>query len=161
MCRQLNLLEADYFGLEYLESSTGTKYWLDLEKSLNRQVGFSLVDPMLKFCVKFYAPDPAQLEEEYTRYLFCLQVKRDLAMGSLQCNDNTAALMASYIVQGNARVEFIGRNETFMCRPFSASCGDYSYEDYPDHTYLSSYRFVPQQDHSMQRRIMENHKKHV
>jgi FERM, RhoGEF and pleckstrin domain protein 2 len=100
VCRQLNLLEADYFGLEYLENSTGTKYWLDLEKALNRQVGFSLVDPMLKFCVKFYAPDPAQLEEEYTRYLFCLQVKRDLATGSLQCNDNTAALMASYIVQG-------------------------------------------------------------
>jgi hypothetical protein len=55
---------------------------------------------MLKFCVKFYAPDPGQLEEEYTRYLFCLQIKRDLATGSLQCNDNTAALMASYIVQG-------------------------------------------------------------
>lgn len=116
VCRQLNLLEADYFGLEYLESSTGTKYWLDLEKALNRQVGFSLVDPMLKFCVKFYAPDPAQLEEEYTRYLFCLQVKRDLATGSLQCNDNTAALMASYIVQGrknkqinNSKVSLIER----------------------------------------------------
>ncbi|XP_070498846.1 FERM, ARHGEF and pleckstrin domain-containing protein 2-like [Chironomus tepperi] len=141
VCRQLNLLEADYFGLEYTESSTGTKYWLDLEKTLNRQVGFSLIDPMLRFCVKFYANDPTQLEEEYTRFLFCLQIKRDLATGSLQCNDNTAALMASYIVQ--------------------ASCGDYSYEDYPDHTYLSSYRFVPQQDQTLQRKIMENHKKHI
>uniref|UniRef100_A0A182UC79 Moesin/ezrin/radixin homolog 1 n=1 Tax=Anopheles melas TaxID=34690 RepID=A0A182UC79_9DIPT len=141
VCRQLNLLEADYFGLEYQEAPSGTKYWLDLEKSLNRQVGLSLVEPVLRFCVKFYTPDPLQLEEEYTRYLFCLQVKRDLATGSLQCNDNTAALMASYIVQ--------------------ASCGDYAAEDYPDHTYLSSYRFVPQQDHTMQRRIMENHKKHV
>ena len=28
------------------------------------------------------------------------QVKRDLALGQLHCNDNTAALMASYIVQG-------------------------------------------------------------
>lgn len=101
MCRQLNLLEADYFGLEYTESSTGAKYWLDLEKALNRQVGFSLIDPLLRFCVKFYTPDPSQLEEEYTRYLFCLQIKRDLATGNLQCNDNTAALMASYIVQGN------------------------------------------------------------
>ncbi|XP_052869832.1 FERM, ARHGEF and pleckstrin domain-containing protein 2 isoform X1 [Anopheles cruzii] len=141
VCRQLNLLEADYFGLEYQEAQSGTKYWLDLEKPLNRQVGLSLIEPMLRFCVKFYTPDPLQLEEEYTRYLFCLQVKRDLATGSLQCNDNTAALMASYIVQ--------------------ASCGDYAAEDYPDHTYLSSYRFVPQQDHTMQRRIMENHKKHV
>ncbi|XP_039435694.1 FERM, ARHGEF and pleckstrin domain-containing protein 1 isoform X2 [Culex pipiens pallens] len=141
VCRQLNLLEADYFGLEYQEAPSGTKYWLDLEKAMNRQVGLSLIEPMLRFCVKFYTPDPLQLEEEYTRYLFCLQVKRDLATGSLQCNDNTAALMASYIVQ--------------------ASCGDYAPEDYPDHTYLSSYRFVPQQDHTMQRRIMENHKKHI
>ncbi|XP_059620168.1 FERM, ARHGEF and pleckstrin domain-containing protein 2 isoform X2 [Phlebotomus argentipes] len=140
VCRQLNLLEADYFGLEYQEPGSHTKYWLDLEKPLNRQVGLSLIDPVLRFCVKFYTPDPAQLEEEYTRFLFCLQVKRDLATGILQCNDNTAALMASYIVQ--------------------ASCGDYVVEDYPDHTYLSSYRFVPHQDGSMQRKIMENHKKH-
>lgn len=34
------------------------------------------------------------------RFLFCLQIKRDLATSTLQCNDNTAALMASYIVQG-------------------------------------------------------------
>lgn len=106
VCKQLNLLEEDYFGLEYIASTTGTKYWLDLEKPLNRQVGFSMIDPLLRFCVKFYTPDPAQLEEEYTRYLFCLQIKRDLATGSLQCNDNTAALMASYIVQGNLIIRF-------------------------------------------------------
>lgn len=76
------------------------QFWLDLEKSLSRQVGLSLVEPLLHFCVKFYTPDPAQLEEEYTRYLFCLQIKRDLAQGHMQCNDNTSALMASYIVQG-------------------------------------------------------------
>lgn len=106
VCKQLNLLEADYFGLEYRDGPGGTKYWLDLEKPLNRQVGLSLIDPMLLFCVKFYAPDPSQLEEEYTRYLFCLQVKRDLATGNLQCSDNTAALMASYIVQGKADDRF-------------------------------------------------------
>lgn len=49
--------------------------------------------------------------------------------------------MASYIVQ--------------------AECGDYVAEDYPDHTYLSSYKFVPQQDQEMERKIMENHKKHA
>lgn len=114
---------------------------MDLQKPVSRQLGLSLVDPLLHFCVKFYTPDPSQLEEEYTRYLFCLQVKRDLSQGYLQCNDNTAALMASYIVQ--------------------AECGDYVSEDYPDHTYLSSYKFVPHQDHEMERRIMENHKKHA
>ena len=73
---------------------------MDVEKQLNHQVGLSTYEPLLKFCVKFYTPDPSLIEEEYTRYLFGLQIKRDLAMGQLQCNDNTAALMASYIVQG-------------------------------------------------------------
>lgn len=119
VCKQLNLLEADYFGLEYQEGSTKVifikyqvhfrlfinfhcifQHWLDLEKPLNKQIGLSLVEPLMRFCVKFYTPDPAQLEEEYTRYLFCLQIKRDLSHGHMQCNDNTAALMASYIVQG-------------------------------------------------------------
>lgn len=124
-----------------LKSFYSLQYWLDLQKPISRQVGLSLIDPLLHFCVKFYTPDPGQLEEEYTRYLFCLQVKRDLAQGLLQCNDNTAALMASYIVQ--------------------AECGDYVSEDYPDHTYLSSYKFVPHQDQEMERKIMENHKKHA
>ncbi|KAI8430332.1 hypothetical protein MSG28_000639 [Choristoneura fumiferana] len=68
-----------------------------------RQVGLSMLEPTLRFCVKFYTPDPARLEEEFTRYLFCLQVKRDLAQGCIQCNENTAALLASYIVQAAAR----------------------------------------------------------
>uniref|UniRef100_A0A0P5K0I7 Moesin/ezrin/radixin homolog 1 n=1 Tax=Daphnia magna TaxID=35525 RepID=A0A0P5K0I7_9CRUS len=140
VCQQVNLLEADYFGLEYT-SSENVKYWLDLEKPMNRQLEMSLTDPLLRFAVKFYAPDPAQLEEEFTRYLFCMQIKQDLAQGTLQCNDKTAALIASYLVQ--------------------AECGDYVAEDYPDHTYLSSYRFVPHQDPELERRIMENHKKHI
>lgn len=139
-CKQLSLLEIDYFGLEY-QDGHGVTYWMDVEKQLNHQVGLSTYEPLLKFCVKFYTPDPSLIEEEYTRYLFGLQIKRDLAMGQLQCNDNTAALMASYIVQ--------------------AECGDYVIEDYPDHTYLSSYKFVPHQDHELERKIMENHKKHI
>ena len=67
---------------------------------MNQQIGLSSSEPMLRFMVKFYIPDPSQLEEEYTRYLFSMQIKRDLATGHLQCNENTAALMASYIVQG-------------------------------------------------------------
>ncbi|XP_022829180.1 FERM, RhoGEF and pleckstrin domain-containing protein 1-like isoform X4 [Spodoptera litura] len=142
VCRQLHLLEADYFGLEYLDAN-GTKvwYWLDSEKPMCRQVGLSMLEPTLRFCVKFYTSDPARLEEEFTRYLFCLQVKKDLATGCIQCNENTAALMASYIVQ--------------------AECGDFVPEDYPDHTYLSGYKFFPGQDSESERRIMENHKKHI
>lgn len=140
VCKQLNLLETDYFGLEYTDNR-GSTYWLDRDKAMNQQIGLSSGEPLLRFTVKFYIPDPSQLEEEYTRYLFSLQIKRDLAAGQLQCNDNTAALMASYIVQ--------------------AQCGDYVVEDYPDHTYLSSEKFVPGQDEELERRICDNHKKHT
>lgn len=149
------------------------QYWLDLEKPVCRQVGLSLIDPLLRFCVKFYTPDPAQLEEEFTRYLFCLQIKRDLSLGLLQCNDNTAALMASYIVQGNfiiaisstvniiSLVIILWKKFHHLLFFLAAECGDYVIEDYPDHTYLSTYKFVPHQDQELERRIMENHKKHA
>lgn len=95
VCKQLNLLETDYFGLEYTDNR-GSTYWLDRDKPMNQQViGIVLipctmyhvfivnltpfvilthkvgmpggVDPVLRFMVKFYMPDPSQLEEEYTR----------------------------------------------------------------------------------------------
>ncbi|XP_054721469.1 FERM, ARHGEF and pleckstrin domain-containing protein 2-like [Uloborus diversus] len=140
VCKLLNLLETDYFGLEYIDCA-GTKFWLDYEKPMCRQMGLSMINPIMYFSVKFYTPDPAQLEEEYTRYLFSLQIKKDLSQGVLICNDNTAALMASYIVQ--------------------AECGDFVSEDYPDHNYVSSFKFVPHQDADFQHKIMENHKKHI
>ena len=83
------------------------QFWLDRDKPMNQQIGLSSSEPLLRFMVKFYIPDPSQLEEEYTRYLFSLQIKRDLAQGHLQCNDNTAALMASYIVQGEQWIDYL------------------------------------------------------
>ena len=85
VCKQLNLLETDYFGLEYTDNR-GSTYWLDRDKPMNQQVVVPIyaavcfnicltkvgmpggVDPVLRFMVKFYMPDPSQLEEEYTRY---------------------------------------------------------------------------------------------
>ena len=90
-------------NIEY-KSSFLFQFWLDPDKPMNQQIGLSSSEPMLRFMVKFYIPDPSQLEEEYTRYLFSMQIKRDLATGHLQCNDNTAALMASYIVQGKDKL---------------------------------------------------------
>ncbi|XP_065313478.1 uncharacterized protein LOC135922894 isoform X2 [Gordionus sp. m RMFG-2023] len=137
--QSLNLLETDYFGLEYADQESN-KCWVDNEKLIINQVDMSH-DVIFKFCVKFYAPDPTQLEEEYTRYLYCLQLKRDLSDGTMPCSDSTSALLASYIVQ--------------------ADCGDYSFEDYPDHTYLSGIKFFPQQTPQLEKMIMENHKKHA
>ncbi|CAH8668571.1 unnamed protein product [Heterobilharzia americana] len=41
------------------------------------------------------------------RYLFALQIKRDLVTGTLLCSENTAALLASYIVQGNIHTVYV------------------------------------------------------
>uniref|UniRef100_A0A1I7SA36 Moesin/ezrin/radixin homolog 1 n=1 Tax=Bursaphelenchus xylophilus TaxID=6326 RepID=A0A1I7SA36_BURXY len=140
VCRHLNLLESDYFGLEFLDGY-GNRCWLDKDKSILRQITVAQSDARFYFVVKFYTPNPAELEEEYTRYLLSLQLRRDLAHGEFVCNENTAALLASFIVQ--------------------AECGDYSAEDYPDHTYLSVTSFVPHQTTAFQMKVMENHKKLV
>ena len=36
----------------------------------------------------------------YCRYLYALQIKRDLDTGLLFCQEHTAVLLASYVVQG-------------------------------------------------------------
>ena len=43
------------------------QYWVDRDKPMNQQIGLSGAEPVLRFMVKFYIPDPSQLEEEYTR----------------------------------------------------------------------------------------------
>ncbi|TKR81156.1 hypothetical protein L596_015080 [Steinernema carpocapsae] len=137
VCRYLNLLERDYFGLEFLDCY-GNRCWLDKEKTILRQITQTHSDAKFYFVVKFYTPNPSELEEEYTRYLLSLQIKRDLAMGEFICIENTAALMVSYLVQ--------------------SECGDFSPDDYPDHSYLSSRNFVPNQTIPFQIKVMQNHK---
>lgn len=51
------------------------------------------------FKVKFYVSDPSKLQEEYTRYQFYLQIRRDILQGKLQLPSSTACLIASYTVQ--------------------------------------------------------------
>ena len=51
------------------------------------------------FRVKFYSSDPTSLKEEITRYLFFLQLKRDLLVGLLPCPYDIAVQMAAYTLQ--------------------------------------------------------------
>ncbi|CAF1006169.1 unnamed protein product [Rotaria sp. Silwood1] len=136
VCNYIDLLERDYFGLEYLDSHRNV-CWLESDKPILKQVS----ETKFSFCVKFYTPDPGQLEEEFTRYLFALQIKRDLAVGALLCSDNTASLLASYIVQ--------------------AEIGDYleSYNNNP--SYFSSRKYFPHQTVEHEIRIMNFHKNHI
>lgn len=90
-------------GSERGGSSFESGRWLDPNKPFRKQwnaVRFSGdVSPVLNFRVKFFINDPSRLCEEYTRYQFYLQIRRDIFQGKLQVALNTACLLASYTVQ--------------------------------------------------------------
>ncbi|RNA19460.1 pleckstrin domain-containing 1-like [Brachionus plicatilis] len=132
----LKLVESDYFGLEFIDSK-GKKNWLDYDKPVAKQIQNNL---KLIFCVKFYTPDPGQLEEEYTRYLYALQIKRDLAEGLLLCTDATASLLASYILQ--------------------AEIGDFN-ENFNPLTCFQNKNFFPHQNPEHESKIIDYYKNHI
>ncbi|XP_044525449.1 FERM, ARHGEF and pleckstrin domain-containing protein 2 [Gracilinanus agilis] len=134
--KHLNLIESDYFGLEFQNVQS---YWIWLEptKPIIKQVQRPR-STLLRLAVKFFPPDPGQLQEEYTRYLFALQIKRDLVEERLPCSDSTAALLTSHLLQ--------------------SELGDY--EETTDREHLKANKYVPHQDR-IQEKILENHQKHM
>ncbi|XP_060089621.1 FERM, ARHGEF and pleckstrin domain-containing protein 1 isoform X2 [Heteronotia binoei] len=136
VCSHLNLVEGDYFGLEFLDHKKIT-VWLDLLKPIVKQIRRPK-HVVLKFVVKFFPPDHAQLQEELTRYLFALQVKQDLEKGRLTCNDTSAALLISHIVQ--------------------SEIGDF--DETIDREHLAKNKYIPQQE-ALEDKIMEFHRNHI
>uniref|UniRef100_A0A8C7VMV3 FERM domain-containing protein n=1 Tax=Oncorhynchus mykiss TaxID=8022 RepID=A0A8C7VMV3_ONCMY len=134
VCGHLKLLEKEYFGLEF-RHHTGSYVWLEQLKPLASQIKSN--DLFFRFIVKFFPPDPGQLQRRLTRYLFSLQIKQDLSTGSLTCNDNSAALLVSHILQ--------------------SELGDYKEE--LDIHHLEMRRYVPNQEY-LDHKIMKFHRKH-
>ncbi|KAM9424430.1 uncharacterized protein KZ484_001617 [Pholidichthys leucotaenia] len=135
VCGHLKLLEKEYFGLEFRHHG-GSYVWLEMLKPLVKQIKYTN-DLFFRFIVKFFPPDPGQLKRTLTRYLFALQIKRDLSNGSLTCNDNSAALLVSHILQ--------------------SEIGDFD-EDL-DCQHLEMKHYVPNQEY-IDHKIIKYHKKH-
>ncbi|KAK6633178.1 hypothetical protein RUM43_012922 [Polyplax serrata] len=136
ICKHLNLAEQDYFGLLY-EDRYERKNWLELDKRISK---FLKNDPWnFIFQVKFYPPDPAQLQEDITRYQLCLQVRNDVLIGKLPCSFVTQALLGSYLVQ--------------------SVLGDYDPEVHKKN-YLSDFKFAPNQSAELEEKVEELHKTH-
>ncbi|XP_036002610.1 FERM domain-containing protein 7 [Fundulus heteroclitus] len=135
VCGHLKLLEKEYFGLEFRHHS-GHYVWLELLKPLVKQIKYTN-DLFFRFIVKFFPPDPGQLKRGLTRYLFALQIKQDLSNGSLTCNDNSAALLVSHILQ--------------------SEIGDYDEE--LDYQHLEMKHYVPNQEY-LDHKIIKLHKRH-
>uniref|UniRef100_A0A6P7GN49 protein-tyrosine-phosphatase n=1 Tax=Diabrotica virgifera virgifera TaxID=50390 RepID=A0A6P7GN49_DIAVI len=142
--RHLELVEKDYFGLQYSDNGglPGTRgsvwmHWLDPSKTLKKQLG--TCQYILHFRVKFYVSDPSKLQEEYTRYQFYLQLRRDILDGKLYLPPSTAILLASYTVQ--------------------SELGDYQPDEHGPN-YLSNIHLVPNQNEDIEKKISELHKLH-
>lgn len=137
----LDLIEKDYFSLQYEDESDGPAEkmrWIDPLKTLKRQIK-SEPPYNLYFRVKFYVVDPSKLQEEYTRYHFFLQIKRDILDGKLVCPIGVSTLLGSYAVQ--------------------SELGDYSSDDHRT-GYLSDFKLVPNQDQQFELEVMRYHQQH-
>ncbi|XP_032558314.1 FERM domain-containing protein 7 isoform X2 [Chiroxiphia lanceolata] len=119
-CSHLNLAEKEYFGLEF-RSQAGNQVWLEPLKPITKQVKM----------------DPGHLREELTRYLFTLQIKKDLAQGRLPCSDKSAALLVSHLLQ--------------------SELGDFHEET--DQQHLATHRYLPNQEY-LDNKIMHYHRRH-
>ncbi|XP_011302670.1 protein 4.1 isoform X2 [Fopius arisanus] len=134
VCKQLNIIETDYFGLRYVDHCR-QRHWLDLAKTAIKQV--KDMEPILfSFRVKFYPPDPLRLKEEITRYQIYQQLKRDLLHGRLYCSPGEAALLAACILH----------NEL----------GEYDPEIHVGN-YMSEHKLLLKQTESIEEKAMELH----
>ncbi|XP_055956547.1 band 4.1-like protein 1 isoform X4 [Patella vulgata] len=141
VCDHLDLLERDYFGLTYTDDrdSAHIKFWLNVEKKISKQKKRGAW--VFEFAVKFYPPDPTQLQEHLTRFLVCLQIRRDILSGRLPCSFITHAMLGSYSVQ--------------------ADRGDYDpLEHGHGYDYIKEMPFAPNQTPEMLEKIAELHRQH-
>uniref|UniRef100_A0A3Q2XNP4 FERM domain-containing protein n=1 Tax=Hippocampus comes TaxID=109280 RepID=A0A3Q2XNP4_HIPCM len=134
VCEHVNLLERDYFALSFRDADDN-KNWLDPGKEMKKQLRG--IPWNFSFNVKFYPPDPAQLSEDITRYLLCLQLREDVASGRLPCSSATRAVLGSYTVQ--------------------SELGDYDADECGS-DYVSELCLAPNQNKQMQEKITELHK---
>jgi tyrosine-protein phosphatase non-receptor type 4 len=151
--QNLDLVEKDYFGLAVKGARLSTKkekgrsemspveeyppvIWLDPVKKLKKQ--WSGSGPFeLELRVKYFVSDPSDLQEEYTRYLFFLQCKKDLISGRLPCPFDIACMLGSYTIQ--------------------SELGDYDPEEHVD-GYASAFKLYKRPSPGYEQKVEEIHR---
>ncbi|EFX65741.1 hypothetical protein DAPPUDRAFT_219239 [Daphnia pulex] len=138
VCEQVDLVEKDYYGLVYLDQDNN-RNWLAADKKINKQLKSHPWE--FNFEVKFYPPDPSQLQEDITRYQLCLQVRNDILSGKLPCSFVTHALLGSYLVQ--------------------SELGDYDQTEHGTGSeYVRELRLAPNQTPELEEKVSELHRTH-
>ncbi|XP_075682962.1 band 4.1-like protein 4B isoform X2 [Rhinoderma darwinii] len=128
----LDLVETDYFGLQYMDAAQ-VSHWLDHTKPIKKQI--KIGPPYtLHFRIKYYSSEPNNLHEEFTRYLFVLQLRQDILTGKLKCPYETTVELAALCLQA----------ELGEC-------------EHPEHTpeLVSEFRFILNQTEAMERDIFQ------
>merc|ERR1712136_69172 len=132
----LDLVEVDYFGLQFMDSNQ-VPHWLDQTKKITKQV--KIGPPYtFHFRVKFYSSEPNLLQEELTRYQFFLQLKNDILQGKLPCPFEVSVQLAAYSLQ--------------------SELGDYD-PDVHNPYLISEFRFIPEQTEGFELAVMEAYRK--
>lgn len=152
-----------------------------MDKPVLKQVS----ETKFSFCVKFYTPDPGQLEEEFTRSKSFTRIIGKLFINphvlpflgiNLHYKSNeifsrvhyyvvtTLQLflpLTSFRVRRNLMKKKTSNYSNHPCFFLSAEIGDYleSYNNNP--SYLSGRKFFPHQTNEHEIRIMNFHKNHV
>ncbi|XP_019964532.2 band 4.1-like protein 4B isoform X2 [Paralichthys olivaceus] len=123
----IDLVETDYFGLQFMDTDQ-VSHWLDMSKLIKKQIR-DASPYRLFFRVKFYSSEPNNLREEFTRYLFVLQLRQDILSGKLKCPYDVSVELAAYCLQ----------SELGDCDPL-------------DHSpvLVSEFRFSPKQSEPME-----------
>ena len=93
----------------------------------------------LHFRVKFYVTEMGRLFEEYTRYHFYLQIRKDILDGRLTGPETIMTLLGSYVLQ--------------------SELGDYSPEEHSNN-YCSDFCFVPNQTEEFEKKVISLHRMH-
>ncbi|XP_023186653.1 band 4.1-like protein 4B isoform X2 [Xiphophorus maculatus] len=129
----IDLVETDYFGLQFMDTDQ-VSHWLDMSKFLKKQIPEG-PPYRLFFRVKFYSSEPNNLREEFTRYLFVLQLRQDILSGKLKCPYDVSVELAAYCLQ----------SELGDCDPLEHS---------PE--LVSEFRFTPKQSEAMEADIFSS-----
>uniref|UniRef100_H3A3I5 Erythrocyte membrane protein band 4.1 like 4B n=1 Tax=Latimeria chalumnae TaxID=7897 RepID=H3A3I5_LATCH len=108
-------------------------HWMDFTKPIRKQV--KIGPPYtLHFRIKYFSSEPNNLHEEFTRYLFVLQLRQDILSGKLKCPHDVAVDLAAFCLQA----------ELGDCEP-------------PEHSpeLVSEFRFTPKQSEAMEMDIFQ------
>ena len=110
--------ERKYFGLLIEDLTQDFAYqWLDATKPLKKQFAPNMTSHHLYFKVRFFLVDPTtQIDDEFTKYLFVLQIKKELLSGKIWCPRVVAIRLASYIVQSKISIGELYLHELFRIR---------------------------------------------